>query len=224
MKWNSPGCRVVALMGLCGIVGAFGAARLDADETDLTKILSGVDKHYNSIKTLEVMFTEKSSFQGRTRTEKGELYLSKPGRMRWDYTSPAGKLFVSDGKYIYMYTPNDNRYERMPMKETEDMRAPLAFLLGRLNFFDEFRDFKLLPAGRGSVFITATPKSDKMPYSEVSFLVSLNDSVIHWLRVRGQDGSEMEFVFEAEKKNPVLKEGLFKFPPPAGAEVIDSRQ
>ena len=62
--------------------------------------------------------------------------------MRWQYTAPAGKLFVSDGKYIYLYTPNDKRYERMPLKETEDMRAPLAFLLGRIHFNEDFREFK----------------------------------------------------------------------------------
>ncbi len=218
MRMISAVCAMACAMALAG------PALVRADDFNVTKILTGVDRHYNSIKTLEVAFTEKSSFQGRTRTEKGELYLSKPGRMRWDYTQPAGKLFVSDGKYIYMYTPNDKRYERMPMKETEDMRAPLAFLLGRLNFFDDFRSFKALPEGRGSVFITALPKSDKMPYREVTFLVSPNDSVIHWLRVRGQDGSELEFVFEAEKKNPALKDDLFKFAPPAGAEVIESHQ
>ncbi len=215
MKFGSLAC-------LTALVAA--SAWLRADDIDITKILTGVDHHYNGIKTLEVAFTEKSSFQGRTHTEKGELYLRKPGRMRWDYSTPAGKVFVSDGKFIYMYTPSDNRYERMPLKETEDMRAPLAFLLGRLNFFDDFREFKALPDGRGNVFITANPKSDKMPYSQVSFLVSPNDSVIHWLRVRGQDGSEMEFVFEGEQKNPVLKDGLFKFDPPKGAEVIDSAQ
>lgn len=196
-----------------------GGLRLGAAEIDVPRILKGVEDHYNDIKTLEVMFTEKSSVQGRTRTEKGELYLRKPGRMRWDYTSPAGKLFVSDGKYIYLYTPSDNRYERMPVKETEDMRAPLAFLLGRLNFNNDFREFSALPDGRGNVFITAVPKSDQMPYSQVSFLVSPNDSVIHWLRVRGQDGSETEFVFENEKKNPPIKDAVFKFDPPPGAEA-----
>ncbi|HTS77055.1 MAG TPA: outer membrane lipoprotein carrier protein LolA [Bryobacteraceae bacterium] len=216
--------RSISAVGAACATALVGAALVRADDFNVSKILTGVDRHYNSVKTLEVAFTEKSSFQGRTRTEKGELYLRKPGRMRWDYTQPAGKLFVSDGKYIYMYTPNDHHYERMPMKETEDMRAPLAFLLGRLNFFDDFRNFKTLPEGRGSVFITADPKSDKMPYRQVTFLVSPNDSVIHWLRVRGQDGSELEFVFEAEKENPVLKDGLFKFDPPPGAEVIESHK
>jgi len=229
MKWNSGSrasiaCTIAFVTAATAALGLSSAWRLEAAvEIDVPKILKGVEEHYNNIKTLEVAFTEKSSLGGRTRSESGELYLRKPGRMRWQYTSPAGKMFVSDGKYIYLYTPSDNRYERMPMKETEDMRAPLAFLLGRINFDDDFKEFRAQPDGRGNAFITAVPKSDKMPYTEVTFLVSPNDSVIHWLRVRGQDGSEMEFVFENERKNPVLKDGLFKFDPPPGAEVVSGQ-
>jgi outer membrane lipoprotein carrier protein len=51
--------------------------------------------------------------------------------MRWDYLRPAGKLFISDGKTVYLYSASENRVEKMPLKDTEDMRAPLAFLLGQ---------------------------------------------------------------------------------------------
>ena len=213
-------CAIAALTA----IGLLTVSRLSAEpEPDVQKILKGVEDRYNRIQTLEVKFTEKSAVQGRTRTEEGELFLRKPGRMRWQYTKPAGKLFVSDCKFIYLYTPNDNRYERMPMKETEDMRAPLAFLLGRIHFNDDFREFTTLPDPDGDhLFITAIPKSDKLPYTEVTFLVSPDSSTIHWLRVVGQDGSREEFVFENEKKNPPLSEALFKFAPPRGAESIDS--
>ena len=175
-----------------------------------------MEDRYNHIQTLEVSFTESLTVQGRKRTEKGELYLRKPGRMRWEYSAPSHQLFVSDGKYIYSYFPDEKRAERESFKETEDMRAPLAFLLGKLNFKDDFKEFRLEP-DRENFFVTAIPKSDKLPYSEVTFLVS-PDSVIHYLKVRGQDGSITEFVFENEKKNPPLADSLFKFTPPAGVE------
>jgi outer membrane lipoprotein carrier protein len=191
------------------------------DAVDLSKILKGVEEHYNHTQTLQVSFAESFTMQGHKRTEKGELYLRKPGRMRWQYSTPAGKLYVSDGKYIYSYIPSENRAEKINLKETEDMRAPLAFLLGRLNFHDDFREFHQQPDGRGNVFITAIPKSDKLPYTEVTFLVS-PDSVIHYLSVKGQEGSVTEFTFESEKKNPPLSDTLFRFTPPPGAEYVDS--
>jgi outer membrane lipoprotein carrier protein len=191
-----------------------------AADIDVTKILKGVEDRYNKVQTLQLSFKETVTQQGRRHAEQGELFLRKPGRMRWQYSN--GKLYISDGKFIYFYDPNEKRAEQMPVKEADDMRAPLAFLLGRLNFSDDFKQFVARPDGQNT-FITATPKSDKMPYSEVSFLVS-PDSVIHWLSVKGQDGSVLEFVFENEKRNPALADTTFKFSPPPGVELVRSGQ
>jgi outer membrane lipoprotein carrier protein len=203
------------------IPGNWNGSRLNAAETaDVTKILKGVEDRYNRTQTLQVTFAESLTVQGRKRTEKGELYLRKPGKMRWEYTAPAGKLFVSDGKFIWSYFAEQKRAEKESFKESDDMRAPLAFLLGKLNFKDDFKEFHS-QTDRDNMFITAIPKSDKLPYTEVTFLVS-PDSVIHYLSVKGQEGSVTEFTFENERKNPQLNEALFHFTPPPGVEVIDS--
>jgi outer membrane lipoprotein carrier protein len=197
-----------------------GGVLLAADTVDVDRTLKGIEDRYNHAQTLQLAFTESYRQQGRARAEKGELYLRKPGRMRWAYTAPAGKLFVSDGKFIYSYTPEENRAEKMKLKEADDLRAPLAFLLGRLHFADDFREFQAHPEN-GGVFITAIPKSDKLPYTEVSFLAA-PDGSIHRLEVKGQDNSLLEFSFDGEKVNPPLEDTLFRFQPPAGADYIDS--
>jgi len=100
------------------------------------------------------------------------------------------------------------------------MRAPLAFLLGRLQFNEDFREFRSRPESDG-VFITAIPKSDKLPYTEVSFLAA-PDFSIRRLEVKGQDGSVLQFTFENEKKDPPIQDSMFRFTPPSGAEYVDS--
>jgi outer membrane lipoprotein carrier protein len=205
--------------------GGWNGSRLKASppdtSVDIPKILKGVEDHYNRTQSLEVAFTESWSQRGRKRTDKGELFLRKPGRMRWQYSSPAGKLFISDGKFTYLYLPDEKRAERMPLKETDDMRAPLAFLLGKLNFHDDFREFRAQP-DRDNMFITAIPKSDKLPYTEVTFLIS-PDSVIHWLEVKGQDNSTLDYAFQNEKANLPIPETMFRFVPPPGVEYQDAK-
>ncbi len=143
-----------------------------AAEVDLNTLLKGVEQRYNRAKTLQVHFVESYTVQGRARkSESGELTLRKPGRMRWDYTTPAGKLFVSDGKDVYLYTPEAHRVEKTKLKASEDMRAPLAFLLGKLDFAKDFRDFELKPEGM-NYLITAKAKNDKFPYEKVQMLVT----------------------------------------------------
>ena len=187
---------------------------------DLNRTLKGIEGRYNGVQTLELQFSESYAFKGRKRTESGTLYLHKPGRMRWQYTNPPGKLFVADGKFFYYYSPEDHRAEKLNAKEADDLRGPLAFLLGRLNFADDFREYRTSPEGVDAR-ITALPKSDKAPFTEVTFLAS-PDFTIKQLQVRGQDGSLMEYDFQGEKKNPAVPDAMFKFYLPPGAEWVDS--
>jgi outer membrane lipoprotein carrier protein len=188
---------------------------------DTTALLDRVEQRYNSAQTLTVNFTETYAVQGRPKVaETGVLSLRKPGRMRWEYTKPAGKLFVSDGKYLYYYSPDTRRAERGKVKETEDMRAPLAFLLGRLDFKRDFKEFRTKAAENGFLSITALPKSEKAPYTEVTFLAA-PDGAIQKLTVIGQDRSVLEFLFAGEKRNGPVADKLFTFVPPAGTEFVD---
>ena len=190
-------------------------------EAELNTLLKGIEEHYNRAKTLEVHFVESYSVQGRARkSESGQLTLRKPGRMRWDYSAPSGKLFVSDGKDVYLYTPEANRVEKTKLKTSEDVRAPLAFLLGKLDFAKDFRDFDLKPEGAGYL-ISAKAKTDKLPYDKVQMLVTPRFE-IQRLVINGQDLSVLTFQLDGEKLNPPVNDALFKFQMPAGATLVDA--
>jgi outer membrane lipoprotein carrier protein len=201
------------LLAVC----AFGAdARLDT-------ILRGVESRYNKAKTLQVLFKEEYTPPGKgRRTDSGILMLSKPRKMRWVYSQPPGKLFVSDGKLLWLYTPDENRVERMKFQETDDLRAPLAFLLGKLNFDKEFRNLQSKIEG-ADTRITAEPKTDNLPYSAVEFLVGL-DFRIREVKVTSYDHSILRFTFDQERLDPPLDAKLFQFQAPKGAELVEAGQ
>lgn len=186
-------------------------------------MLKALEARYNHTKTLQVLFNEKYTPPGRQQmVESGILMLRRPGKMRWDYSQPKGKLFISDGKTLWLYIPSENRAEKMKVRESEDMRAPLAFLLGRLDFDKEFRDIQARPEGTDTR-ITAQPKTDNLPYSNVEFVVS-KDSQIRLVKVTGFDKSVYEFAFDQERVDPVLDNKLFTFQPPKGATVVEAEQ
>jgi outer membrane lipoprotein carrier protein len=197
---------------------------LCAATPDLAPLLKAVETRYNHAQTLQVVFHEAYTGPGQPRrTESGRLLLRKPGRMRWDYTTPLGKLFVSDGKFLWLYTPNNHQVEKMKMKESDDMRAPLAFLLGKLHFEKEFRNIKSEPAGGDATRIMAEPKADTLPYTNVEFVVGPDTQIRH-VKVIGYDQSVLEFDFEQEKLNPQLEAKLFEFRMPAGAQLVETAQ
>ena len=197
---------------------AFGR---DAQDAAVAGLIRGVEQRYNHARTLSIDFTESYSIAGhRRRPEQGTVVLRKPGRMRWTYSQPAGKLFVSDGKNVFLYTKTDNRVEKSALKASDDLRAPMAFLLGKLQLTKEFRNFRTLPDQNGT-WLEGDAASERVPYSKVSMLVAPDHS-IRQLTVTGRDESVLAFHFQGEVLNPPVNASLFEFNIPAGAEVIDA--
>ena len=194
-----------------------------AADPKLDQLLHAVEQRYNRAQTLTLSFTQTYSASRRpSQTESGVLALRKPGRMRWDYASPAGKFFLSDGKAVYLFSPEERRVEKSSLKESEDTRAPLAFLLGKLNFYKEFKRFSLRPDG-GNTWIVAEPNSDTLPYSQVEFLVT-PQAQIRRVRVTAPDHSVIDYAFDQEKLNPPLKPELFAFRLPAGSQLVEGER
>jgi outer membrane lipoprotein carrier protein len=184
-------------------------------------LIHRVEQRYNNARTLTVHFVEHYKNEGHERRpEEGTLTLRKVGKMRWDYSEPKGKLFISDGKNVFLYTAADNRVERWSLKDTEDMRAPLAFLLGHMDMEKEFRDFETHPGPEGT-WLSATAKNAHAPYEAVQMLIA-SDNSIRQLNVRGRDGSELSYLFNHERLNIPVSEHLFQFAIPPGAEIVNS--
>ena len=150
-------------------------------------ITQAIEKRYNSLRSLKVDFTESVSYSGRNRrVERGTLYLLRPRKMRWEYTDPAGKLFVFDSKMFYLYSPNANQVQKIKPKEVEDLRAPLAFLLGKLNFQKEFGKLSTKTSG-DAIELTAEARTPQESYTNAVFTVNAQTFEIRRIVVNGQD-------------------------------------
>jgi outer membrane lipoprotein carrier protein len=204
-------------LGLLLAVSAFGA------DSPLDPMLKGIEQRYNKAKTLQVLFKEVYMPPGKARrSESGLLMLRKPGKMRWQYNQPAGKLFISDGKWLWLYTPEEKRAEKMKFKETDDLRAPLAFLLGKLDFDKEFHNIQGKQEA-GGMRISAEPKTDNLPYSAVEFLVAPGNIILE-VKVTTFDKAVLQFTFEQERMDPPLDNKLFNFQVPKGVELVEASQ
>jgi len=192
-------------------------------DADLDTLLKSVETRYNRAQSLKLDFSETYAGLHRpVQNDSGVLYLRKPGRMRWEYTAPPGKLFLSDGKEVYLYTPDEHRAEKSKLKESEDMRAPLAFLLGKLDFAKEFKSFETRPEG-ADTWIVAEPKSANLAYSKVEFLAAPMGEIRRVI-VTGQDQSKLEFSFSNQQFNAAVAPDLFTFHAPPGVEVVEAEK
>lgn len=177
-----------------------------------------VDDHYNHLASLRTTYTEHYAGMGMDRTETGTLLLKKPGRMRWNYAEPAGKVFVLDGKFGWFYSPGDAQAQRIPAKQLDDLRSPLRFLLGHTQLQKELDGLTVTPAGSGFA-ITGVPKGMAERLKLLTLVVT-PAGAIDRMKLEEVDGAVTEFTFAQMQENVPVSDADFKFTPPAGVTVV----
>jgi len=181
-----------------------------------------VDRHYNHLRSLKANFSESYQGLGVERSEHGTLYLRKPGRMRWDYSYPAGKVFLLDGKYAWFYTRGAPQVQRIPSKELDDLRSPLRFLLGHTQLAKELDHLTLAAAPNGDYTLTGQPKGQEARVARLSLTVTA-DGTITAIDIQETDGALTHFTFTDEQPNAAIPAQDFHFTLPPGVPVIDAQ-
>jgi outer membrane lipoprotein carrier protein len=188
-----------------------------------------VDDHYNHLHTLTCRYTERYRGLGMDRSESGTLTLAKPGRMRWAYDAPAGKLFILDGKFATSYTPGDAQATRVPESQLNDLRTPLRFLLGHAEIAKELTGLTLTLVGTPSQPLYTLSGSPRVklgdPASPVSQIALTVDPAgqIQSMRIQQTDGTRTDFTFTAIRENVPTTPADFTFTPPPGVTVINGQ-
>ena len=180
-----------------------------------------VNVHYNHLASLRTRFTERYRGMGMDRTESGTLTLRKPGRMRWAYDAPAGKLFVLNGKDAISYTPGDAQANRMPAKQLDDLRSPLRFLLGHTDLARELDHLSAAPVDDGLFSLGGTPHGLGDRIRQVTVVVD-SAGIIHSLQIDEVDGAITTFGFSDRQEGVPAPDSDFTFVPPPGVTIVNS--
>ena len=191
---------------------------------DVRAVAARVDAHYDHLRSLEADFTELYQGSGMDRTESGILWLKKPGKMRWEYRSPREKVFVSDGKTAWFYVPEDRQARKTDARRLEDLRSPLAFLLGKTRLEKELRGLSLAPdeSARepGDVMLRGVPRGLADRVSEVVLEVTPGDEIKRII-LHDVDGSTTEYRFANQTDDVAIANKQFEFQPPPGTETVE---
>jgi outer membrane lipoprotein carrier protein len=208
------------------VVAVLVGASLSA-QTDVHAIADKVDQRYNHMQTLEAQFAETYSGAGMTRTESGTLTLKKPGRMRWDYEQPRPKMFLTDGTTAWFYVPGERQVRRAPVKQLDDLRSPLRYILGKTKLEKEFTGLSIAsgqkPLYDGDIVLQGIPKSLADRVANTLLEVS-PDGLIRRIVIDQLDGSSTEFRFLQQKENVQVPDQRFHFMPPLGVEVVQGTE
>jgi len=197
---------------------ALAALALVPQSPSLHELVITLNGRYNSIHTWEADFTQVYTAGLTTQTESGHLYLQKPGKMRWDYTAPVKKTFLVAGDTVWQYTAGDRAPTESQVKNLNDLRSPLRFLLGHLDLDKELDHLSfsgLHPWQPGDRVIEGIPKGPvedagwRKVWIEVSPAYEITRLVILSL-----DGSQNDIRFSNIRVNRGLPHNIFTPPHP----------
>jgi outer membrane lipoprotein carrier protein len=192
---------------------------------DVHTVAQAVDAHYNHLHSLEADFVEIYQGSGIARSESGTLWLKKPGKMRWEYRSPEEKLFVSDGDQAWLYLPSEKQARKSSLRKMDDLRSPLAFLLGKTKLEKELLNLSFAPDVQPSKpensILRGAARGMEDRIRQVLVEVTPEYQIARIL-IDSADDSITEYRFSNQKENVQVLDSKFQFRPPAGSEVIEN--
>jgi outer membrane lipoprotein carrier protein len=210
---------LIVLLSLPVLGSAQGAKTPDA----LAKALQA---RYQTVQDFTADFVQ--TYRGgvlRTETrERGTVSVKKPGRMRWIYTSPERKEFVSDGQKIYSYIPEDRQVTVSNVPSESEAPTPVLFLAGKGDLVKDFTAATAESPVAGSVALKLTPRKSEPEYEYLIVAVDPATLQIRALTTRDRQGGESTLRFENLKENKGIADKDFAFRIPRGVDVITNGQ
>lgn len=203
------------------LLAAVSAAAQTDSRPPAQEIASALQKKYDAIRDFTADFVQESEggLLRKKQTESGLVQVKKPGKMRWDYKVPESKVFVSDGRRIYLHVPADNQVIVSAVPQQDQATTAVLFLVGKGNLT---RDFTVSYAegGRADTYVLKLdPKLPERDYDWLQIEVDRKTLQIRSLSAADVQGGRSTFRFANFKENAGLSDKTFEFKIPRGADV-----
>jgi len=215
---------IVALAACAALGGQLVGRAADATAPELAAALQ---RKYDGIKDFSADFSH--AYEGgvlhKTLTERGHLLVKKPGKMRWDYSTPETKQFVSDGVKMYSYIPQDKQVIVASVPPDEDAPTPTLFLAGKGNLTRDFTpSLADAPAGMpaGSRALKLVPKARQRDYDWLTLVLDPGSLALRGLLTVDAQGGKSTFFFTNLKENVGVADKEFAFKIPRGVDVVSA--
>jgi outer membrane lipoprotein-sorting protein len=174
--------------------------------TDRAAIIDRVSKALSEVKTAQGKFTQVEAKGG---TSSGAFYISRPGKIRFEYTAPEPMFIISDGVSVSIEEPKRESYDAVPLSSTQ-------FHLFLRSNVDLKRDGSVtdVTPSNGSYFVTLVDKTGEADGKMILEFRASDFELLGWRAITSTNG-ETRVKLTDVKKNVALKPSLFVVKDPA---------
>lgn len=216
----------LAAIGLALALVLPAAVPKAAAQSAVTALVEALQKKYDTVRDFSADFEHvyTGGVLRKQLTERGRLLIKKPGKMRWEYTAPEKKTFVSDGVSLYSYLPADRQVMVTRVPQDGQATTPALFLAGQGSLTRDFIATEVTPpsggASSGSRALKLVPKTPQAEFESLVLTIDARTLVLRGLESVDAQGGTSSFLFINLKENVGLSERDFTFDIPRGVDVI----
>jgi len=189
------------------------------------EVAARIQARYDAVRDFSAEFVQ--SYEGgllkQRSTERGTVVVKKPGRMRWTYTSPEQKLFVSDGQRTFYYVPEDRQVIVSKVPAEDQATTAVLFLVGKGRLTRDFVVTSAEIAGSppGTVAVRLDPKATERDYEWLALVVDQHTYALRMLVAGDGQGGRSSFTFSKLRENTNPPDRNFTFDIPRGVAVVE---
>jgi outer membrane lipoprotein carrier protein len=207
-------------LGVCGApAGQAGRA------SGLDELVARVQERYDRTRHLRAHFRQETRLHGfdQAQTGEGQVWILKPGMMRWDYTKPERQTIIANGETLWIYLPGDRQVIRDQVNHSLGTRTPALFLAGQARLTELFTITEKPAQGSseaGLLQLELTPKAGALPYRQVQLGVDASSYLVQLVRFIDTLGNITSMWFSDIDTQGAVEPSLFQFQVPPGVDVI----
>jgi outer membrane lipoprotein carrier protein len=200
------------------------ASQVAADRPPIADLTRRLQARYDTIRDFSADFVHvyEGGLLRQKVTERGTVLIKKPGRMRWTYTSPERKEFVSDGTRLYAYVPQDRQVTVSAVPAADEATSAVLFLAGRgrlaRDFAVAYADATETPAG--ALALKLVPHERQAEYDWLILIVDRQTLAVRGLITADAQGGRSTITFSNLRENIGLADSRFEFKIPRGVDVV----
>jgi len=193
---------------------------------DVNEVVDKVDATCSRVQDLSAQFKQIVAYRslGTEQEGSGLFMVKRPGKIRWEYQKPEPRLFVTDGKTLWDYSPVDKQVRVQEVSQAFASRVPLSFLAGDCQLRREFTVSAVENAAtRGStrfMILDLMPKHPETGIARMLLEVNLQDFTVEKTTLFDAAGNTTVIALTNLKLNSGLTDQQFTFAPPAGVTVV----
>lgn len=188
-----------------------------------------LETHYASLTSWSADFEQTTYIDmlDQKTVKVGQIAVKRPNCVRVAYTIVPAKVYVSDGKKLWVYKDNEDTAWQFDKPKKVISEEALSFLSGLSNLSQVFNVIDFTPEDKKTLTIKNPGLQKivlvpKQPDSVLKLVVGVNEKtlLISEALLYNTSGNVTHYLFKNVELNPVLKDTFFTLPAEPKRKII----